>query len=368
MSNFPENAELMTPAGKAAHYLRERIRTGRLAVGDRLAPERDLADQFNISRGTVRQALKLLEKERLIVSQQGRGTFVSTPVFSPEVETKTPMLGVLVYEKEYYFGAVLQPASRHSSTRGYMLTTGSNETEETENQHVEAFLRWGIRGVIMAPNPAGHSTQAYDRLVQKNVPVVLLDTLLPDREEDFVSVDNRKGTALAVRHLVELGHRRIAYIGHCDCVDLPCRPERLGGFRDACKHYGLNLPEEWCIETGYDDSIPRIQGILKTENRPTAFVTYSDHWAVTVIRAAREMGFKVPADISVVGFDKSFFGRNYDVPLTTIDPKPEELAKAAVNLLVEKIENPLERSAYSLLIAPRLVVRDSTSPPSCGVL
>jgi DNA-binding LacI/PurR family transcriptional regulator len=358
-----DDREIMTPVGKAARFLREQIRTGRLAVGERLAPERDLADQFKISRGTVRQALKLLEKERLIVSQQGRGTFVSTPAFSPEAETKTPMLGVLVYEKEYYFGAVLQPASRHSSTRGYMLTTGSNETEEIENHHIEAFLRWGIRGVIMAPNPAGHSTAAYDRLAQEKVPVVLLDTLLPDREEDFVSVDNRKGTVLAVRHLVELGHRQIAYIGHCDCPDLPCRPERRGGFQEACRHYGLSLPEEWCVETGYGDSIARIQGILKSTNRPTAFVTYSDHWAVTVIKAARDLGLTVPTDLSVVGFDKSFFGRNYDIPLTTIDPKPEELARAAVNLLVEKIENPLDRSKYSLLIAPRLVVRNSTCPP-----
>jgi GntR family transcriptional regulator, arabinose operon transcriptional repressor len=360
ITNNIEGIEIMTPAGKAAQFLREQIRSGRLGVGERLGPERDLAEQFKISRGTVRQALKLLEKERLIVSQQGRGTFVSTPAFSAETETQTPMLGVLVYEKEYYFGAVLQPASRHSSTRGYMLTTGSNETEEAESQHIEAFLRWGIRGVIMAPHPAGFSIKAYDRLIEKKVPVVLLDTLLADREEDFVSVDNRKGTILAVRHLVELGHKRIAYIGHCDSPDLPCRPDRRGGFLDACKNHGLSLPEEWCIETSYNDSAARIQGILKSENRPTAFVTYSDHWAITVIKAAREMGLKVPTDLSVVGFDKSFFGRNYDVPLTTIDPRPEELARAAVNLLVEKIENPPDWSKYSLLVTPRLVVRDST--------
>ena len=358
----------MTPAAGAAHVLREKIRKGQLAVGQRLPPERDLAREFGVSRGTLRQALKILEKERLIVSQQGRGTFVSTPAFSPEIDARTPMIGAMVYEKEYYFGAILQPASLYASNWGYVLATGSNESVEMERHHVEAFLKWGIQGVILAPNPVRTSPETYDRLVQRKIPVVLLDTLLPDREEDFVSVDNRRGTSLAVKHLVDLGHRRIAYLGHRDSADLPSRPERLGGFRDACKQYDLTVPDAWCVETPYDNAGSRICAVLKPRNRPTAFVTYSDHWAVTLIKAARALGLKVPDDLSVVGFDKSWFARNYDVPLTTVDPQPEEIARAAVDLLLDKIKSPQPRAKYTLLIAPRLVIRNSTChPPSSAV-
>ena len=214
--------------------------------------------------------------------------------------------------------------------------------------------------MILASNPTSNSTRAYDQLVQHGIPVVLLDTLLADREEDFVSVDNRKGTMLAVRHLVELGHRRIGYVGHHDCPDVPCRAERLIGYLNACKQYGLPAPDEWRVETTSEDGPEQIRAMLKSKRRPTGLVTYSDHWAVTVIQAARQAGLRVPEDLSVVGFDRSWFGRSYDVALTTVDPRPADLARAAVRMLIERIEQPEERPKYSLLIAPRMVIRNST--------
>src|SRR5436190_13200172 len=146
--------EITNPAARAASALRQEIREGKFSVGERLANERLLSKRFGISRGTIRQALKILESERLISRQQGRGTFVANPQFAPmPAGARAALIGALVSEKEAYFGSILQAASSESAARGYMLTTGSNETQDAEEKHVDALLRSGIQGVVFAPRP-----------------------------------------------------------------------------------------------------------------------------------------------------------------------------------------------------------------------
>jgi DNA-binding LacI/PurR family transcriptional regulator len=354
---------ILSPVARVASLLRQGIHAGRHVVGERLANERQLADQFSVSRGTIRQALQILETERLISRQQGRGTFVVDPAYAPVAGTDIPLIGALVYEKEFYFGAILQASASQSIDRGYMLATGSNATQEEERQHVEAFLNSGIRGVILAPTQ-NYSHDAYKQFVEHKVPVVLLDTVLPDQDEDFVSLDNRKGTYIATMYLVELGHVHIGYVGNNIEHDLPCRPERLGGFMDACHDARIIVPESWRIAVNEDTCIPRVREMLLQAQRPTAIIAYSDICAVRVIGVARELGLKVPGDLSVVGFDNTAVARNYDTPISSVHPEFREVGTLAANILLDKIDKPRPRPTFKALVTPRLVVRESTGPPS----
>ena len=352
--------EIMRPAARAAAILRQEIREGVYGIGQRLAEERALAERFNLSRGTIRQALKTLEQERLIIRQQGRGTFVANPSYAPAgAAAGAALIAAMVWEKEFYFGAILRAASSQSAMRGYMLTTGSNLTAEEEERHVEAFIKNGVRGLIMTPRPK-QSSATHETLRAAGIPVVMLDVMLPGTEEDFVSVDNRRGTVLATRHMLELGHRRLAYLGTNNPDDIPCRPERLGGFLDACGEAGIEVPRPWRLELAEDAYQAPLRSVLKGKDRPTAFVTYNDDCALRVIVTARELGLKVPADLSVSGFDDTSVARNCDVPITTIHPEFREVGIEAVNLLVEKMETPRERSTVNILVTPKLVARQST--------
>ncbi len=352
---------LLSLADKTAACLREEIRQGKYRLGERLSDEHSLAQHFGVSRGTIRQALSILGRERLIVRQQGRGTFVSNPTFGDVVDRQAALLGVMVYEKEYYFGRILQGAAARAASRGYMLITGSNAQLEEETQHTEAFLKNAVAGVILSPRP--HLNQPnYDKLRQAKTPVVMLDTTLPGCVEDFVSVDNYLGAYLATRHLIELGHRRLAYCGHSNVRDVPCRSERHRGFYDACEQAGIAVPQNWQMEAAWDDYSAALRTVLEAPERPTGFVTFNDSHAIRVIKEARALGISVPKDISVVGFDDSEMSQHYDVPLTTVHPEFDVIGATAVDLLIEHIETGPIKYKRSIVISPRLIVRESTGP------
>ncbi|MHB0946555.1 MAG: LacI family DNA-binding transcriptional regulator [Sedimentisphaerales bacterium] len=361
MQNYSNMPEIVAPASRIAFILREEISRGIYTIGEKLSNERILAERFNVSRGTIRQTLQILAAERLIIRQQGRGTYITTPAYAPATEVKSSMIGAMVYEKEYYFGAILQEASHCAGARGYVLITGSNATEEMELQHVDAFLKNGIRGVILAP-VYKYSARAYDMLISKNIPVVMLDTLLPDREEDFVAIDNRHGIYMVTRHLIGLGHTKIGYVGH-DERHIPCKAAQLSGFYDACAQNEIEVRQSWQIEANEDNYLAKLEAVLRQQDRPTAFVSYNDIWAVRVVRVARSLRLRVPEDLSVTGFDDSTVARNHDTPITTVSSESNELGKAAIDMLLKKIENPIERPKYTFMVQPRLVVRKSTARP-----
>ena len=360
-----ETTTVMPAAARAASVLREEIRGGRYAIGERLSNERELASTLGVSRETIRQSLKILSNERLIVSQHGRGTFVTNPTYSSHSNsTETSLIGAMVYEKEYYFGAILQGAFSHATRRGFMLATGMNDTEEAENEHLEAFIKSGIKGLIFVPRNLGkHSSQTYDRLAEENIPLVMLDNRLPDRYEDFVTVDDFHGTTLATRYVIELGHTRIGYVEHDNPDDVPSQPERLLGFLNACRLAGIHVPDSYVIKVNQDTIGEQTAAFMQQSDPPTALVFYNDYLAVRTFEVIRELNLRVPEDLSIVGFDDSLLARNCAVPITTVSPQPHELGRTAVDLLVGKIESSQPQTKRSVLIAPRLVVRESTAPP-----
>ncbi len=349
-------------AHSVAKALRDRIHSGYYSIGQRLEDERSLAAAFSVSRGTLRQSLDILAEERLVIRQQGRGTFVADATYTRDNQTRADLISLLVYEREYYFGPVILEASSQASRRGFMLTTGSNANDKEEFNHIQASISSPVQGVVIAPRNI-ESTAAHAMLTNADIPVVLLDTIIPGVHEDLVRVDNHRGTYVSTQHLVELGHRRIAYIGHDGDTDTPCRDGRREGFLAATRDMGLSVPDRWVIETDRAEPTTPIAELLQSKNRPTAFVAYNDTWAIRVIAAARKLSLSVPHDLSVVGFDNSSLARQYDVPLTSINPEPEELGAVCVNRLIEKILRNNAGPKRTILITPSLIVRESTAVP-----
>jgi len=355
--------DIVSPAAKAAQVLRQEIREGQYSVGERLANERTLAERFKVSRGTIRKAMKMLETERLIARQQGRGTFVANPTFGPTPgSTQTALLGAIVSDKVDYFAALLRAASSQATLRGYVLTTGANVVAEEESQHVEVLLRSGIRGVLLTPRP--FSSPSYRRLREAKVEIVLVDTQIADVDEDFVSVDDRRGTFLATMHLIGLGHKRLAYLGHPYAYDVPCGPDRLGGFLDAGKAAGIPLRDNLILQCDEAQTPSLYRELLSGNDRPTGVVAYNDDRAVILANIARSLGMEIPRDLSIVGFDNSAVAKVYDTPLTSVDAECREIGTAAANLLIDKIDNPRARPPLSIRVTPRLVTRDSCAKPS----
>ncbi|WP_051762773.1 LacI family DNA-binding transcriptional regulator [Microbispora rosea] len=208
------------------------------------------------------------------------------------------------------------------------------------------------------------SEEQRDQLRAKDIPFVVFDptTELPDGVP-FVGATNWAGGRSATRHLIELGHRRIAMIAGPDRV-LCCRA-RLDGYRSALEAVGLAADPGLVVRTGLtkEDGQTAAINLLERAERPTAIFACNDLQALGVYQAARELGLRIPADLSVVGFDDLPITALVDPPLTTVHQPLTEMAAAATELALA-LGRGEETSQVGLELATTLTVRGSTSPPA----
>jgi LacI family transcriptional regulator len=201
------------------------------------------------------------------------------------------------------------------------------------------------------------------RLVRSDVPTVGVDIDVEGPRTSLVISDNEAGSASAVRHLYELGHRRIAHI--TGLLDKRPGAERLRGYRRELQRLGLTPRDEYVaygdfyVESGY----PAMQALLALDEPPTAIVAAADMMALGAIRAANEAGLDVPRDLSVVGFDDIQLAEYLHPPLTTLRQAKTSLGTEAGRALIRLIDGEADVPA-AVTLPVELIVRASTAPPA----
>jgi len=208
------------------------------------------------------------------------------------------------------------------------------------------------------------SEEQRNQLRAKGIPFVVFDptTELPD-DVPFVGATNWSGGRSATRHLIELGHRRIAMIGGPDHV-LCCRA-RLDGHRSALDAAGLPPDDALIVRTDLtrEDGHAAALDLLQRPQPPTAIFTCNDLQALGVYQAARQLGQRIPADLSVVGFDDLPIAALMDPPMTTVRQPLTEMAAAATELALA-LGRGEDRPQIGLELATTLTVRESTAAPA----
>lgn len=217
-------------------------------------------------------------------------------------------------------------------------------------------------GVLLVASQLTDAQQR--RLVSRSVPFVVIDTDgEPPADVPTVGSDNWNGGLAATRHLVELGHRRIAAIGGPS--DMLCSRARLDGYRSALETAGIAVDPglvdagNFYVEAGYAAA----RRLLDRADRPTAVFAGSDMQAMGVLRAAQELGLRVPADLSVVGYDDLPIARWTSPALTTVRQPLTEMASAATRIVLD-LAAGVRPEVTRVNLATELVVRESTAPPS----
>jgi len=233
----------------------------------------------------------------------------------------------------------------------------------SEPDYVDLLLQQQVSGVVFAGGlfaQADAPHEHYHRLAERKIPVVLVNASIEGLDFPCVACDDAVAVEQAWRHLASLGHERIGMVlGPADHV--PSR-RKLEAARAAAKESGGELPEE-----RVERSIFSLEGGQAAATRllsrgVTGIVCASDPLALGAIRAARRGGLKVPADVSVVGFDDSAFMTCTEPPLTTVRQPIEAMGRAVVDLLGAQIQGT-QANPGELLFEPELVVRGSTAPP-----
>ena len=195
------------------------------------------------------------------------------------------------------------------------------------------------------------------------MPLVVADRHTLDESLDQITADNRKGGYLAACHLLDLGHRDIAYItGRPDRT--PNR-ERLGGFHDAMTEAGVNVRPEWVYhEPLFDFTHARgiVHRLMEMPDMPTAICFGNDYMALGGLSALSEGGFAVPDGVSIVGFDDIWMAALSRPALTTVRQPIERMGEIAFELLLERMISDRPTTGKRIVLDVRLIQRDSTKP------
>jgi LacI family transcriptional regulator, xylobiose transport system transcriptional regulator len=230
---------------------------------------------------------------------------------------------------------------------------------------IEGVLARKPDGVVMVFSDLDPSQRR--QLLARNIPCVVVDANgEPNNDVPAIGSTNYRGGLAATRHLLELGHRRIASIGGPEKVW--CSRARLDGYRAALEDAGIQVEPglirhgDYHVESGYEQGLE----LLRLQNRPTAIFAGSDMQALGLYRAARELGLRIPEDLSVVGYDDLPVAEWIGPALTTIRQPLIEMAEQATRLVLSLARGQRPPSTR-IDLATSLVVRQSTAPVNVTV-
>lgn len=340
-------------------YIKELIKKESIEYGEKLPSEYELMEKFKVSRHTIRQAFGELSKEGWIYKEQGRGTFSN---YRKNVSQKG-MVGVITtYISDYIFPHIISGIEEVLAKEGYVLAlANTNNDKEKEAQHIKNFIQQKIVGLIIEPTRSAQANvnlPLFKEIQNNDIKTIFINATYSDFDTAYTIIDDVKGGFAVTQYLLQIGHRKIAGIFKSDDLQGVRREQ---GYRNALNSFGIRSDES--IIGHYDtegrEGFPHafMQVLLAREDRPTAIVCYNDEIAIKAIQAVRNMGLRVPEDISIVGYDDSSLALASDIKLTTVKHPKTSMGNQAASFLVGMLENNMRKPF--IIYEPELIVRTS---------
>jgi DNA-binding LacI/PurR family transcriptional regulator len=281
---------------------------------------------------------------------------------------QTWAVGVIVpFVTRWFYAGVVQGAEELLRESGYdlLLYNLGGDREARHRVFRTHLLRKRVDAVLLLSlTPTDEEVAALTKLDR---PVAVVGATVPGWSS--VRIDDDATARIAMRHLVDLGHRRIGYIGGSleDQLDFAAPLDRLRGYRAAAREAGLPKDRSWEVVGDFTvrGGLAAMRLLLEADPRPTAVFAASDEMAVGAVHAVREAGLRVPEDISVIGIDDHEMAEFFE--LTTVAQPVHEQGQLAAKLLLDALAADADRPArpQELIVPTRLLVRKTTAPP-CG--
>jgi LacI family transcriptional regulator len=275
--------------------------------------------------------------------------------------TKTIAL-VLTDITNPFFTTIARGVEDAAGGLGYaVMFCNTDESETEEIEYVRMLIQRRVDGVLLVP--ATDSSGSLELLQKHGLPVVVLDRRACSDQVDEVRADSEAGAYLAARHLIGLGHRRIAVLTGPSRVSTSV--DRVVGYRRALAEEGLEPESELILFGEFNEAsgYEMTQRILADRPQPTAIFAGNNFIAFGAIRALREAGTRIPEDMSIVVFDDLPPGWAVDPFLTVVSQPAYEIGKRAAELMLERLAGDAPAKRRTLVLPSELITRRSTAPP-----
>lgn len=277
------------------------------------------------------------------------------------VRRRSYLIGVMLSNVHNpFFADVVDSIEERAVANGYRaLFNSGKRVPRREQRALETLLELQTDGLILAGTLLDAKTINESAA---RVPIAVISRVMRSDRVDTVTGDDRVGPRLAVDHLVALGHRRIA---HIDGGKGAGARTRRGGFLTAMRRHGLD-PISVGGSYTEEGGVAGVSELVANDRHPTAILAANDLAALGVLQALSEMNRVVPDDVSLIGYDNAWLAELRLLSLTTIDQARHELGATAVELLIDRLDRG-RKTARHVVVAPSLVVRDTTGPVGRGL-
>jgi len=321
----------------------------------------DIAKKLNISKNAVSLALAnkpgVSEKTRQLVFQTAKELGYKFK----EKEEQKGTIGLImtknIIEDPYFFSAIVYSVENEIRKEGYDFSLYCISTED-ESSIEEILMNSSFKGIIIVSTV---NENVIRKIEERKIPTVVIDNLVDSTCIDTVNTDNYRSTKAAISYLIKQGFKHIGFIG--DITHAISYKERWEGFIAAHEEFNIEVDKKVCKIEGFKDFSknpePEIQAFLKSlEKMPQAFFCVSDLSTLLTANILKEMGFQIPKDVSIVGFDDTELVKHFKPGLSMIHIDRNYYGKRAVKQLLERIDFP-NKPVEDVRIFCRLNIRKS---------
>lgn len=280
---------------------------------------------------------------------------------------RTGLVALLVEDILNPYYAILARATDDAAKKLglMMLLTNDDGNEAVGLERIQVLGSLNVDGILVSPWIGGGRRRALlQQLRASGTPIVGLGDLVEEDEFDVIAIDYLKAAAEACGYLIQLGHRRIGFIGPYGASD------RLTGYMKELEKHGLTpfiyrlsaTTPTSTMRANMHRALPEFVG----SHGLTAIVTHSDLYSLEVSRCLQSLGYKIPDDLSIIGFDDIPQSETALPPLTTISPPYEEMASRALGLIISRIDKKITAPQVKEILPTQLIKRASTAPPAAS--
>lgn len=355
------------------------LRNGTWKEGDRLPSEKELAEQYKVSRITSKKALEMLSDAGYITRMPGKGSFVrkGTPdkpdrsTDSGSIKTRPLLIGLILPDFDETFGTgLLSGVEKSTAENGiFMILRRSYGDQKQEERSLDEVLLLGVDGIIIMPVHGEHYAPKILQLILERFPLVFIDRHLRGLNAPFVGTDNLGAAKKATDYLLEIGHRFISFLTP-PYADTTAIEDRIEGFVRSHAEHGIAIDDSlWLTDLtatlpgrnlpeNIQKDIQAIQSLLKNKKEITCLFAAEYNIALLAAEAVKTLGLRIPQDISLLCFDSPHsFIQEYT--FTHLRQRETDMGEISVRLLLKQIRHE-PGPAEKLFLEADLVVGYST--------
>lgn len=329
---------------------------------------KEIARQLNISKSTVSRALRDsseigAETKRKVVELAEALNYSPNPIALSLLKNRTQTIGVIVPDiANRFYSSVIGGVEDIAYSRGYhTMIYQSHEELERERAITKHIAQRRVDGLVVAISSQSIDTSHFSDLQEQEIPVVYFDRVSESMNSHKVRVDDFKGAFEATEHLIKQGCRKIAHIAGPQQVSISTN--RLEGYLAALQKYNIEHKEEWVLHTKITQSggTQRTYQLMALKDRPDAIFGASERITMGIHFALRQLGYRMPDDVAVVGFCDLAMATLMDPPVTSVTQPSFEMGQQATSLLLDLIESKNTPASFETrVLQSNLIIKQSS--------